>query len=116
MIISKLITEIRRFSKLQPNWDGYDGFTPSQRTIINCVTFIQLHFNHLTIPPQPSPSGDGEVSLFWVSADLHIDMGFIGDGCYSVYVKFKDDCEFLADDLSIYNKFPSELKIAISML
>ena len=52
---------------------------------------------------------DGEVNFLWKNNDLHVDLGFYGDGTYSYYARGSDGRELMGDDLKTNQGLDDEL-------
>jgi len=103
--ITDLIESYRNYPT---NWDGYDGIPPLSETVNNTLEFIEkLPFN--AREPRPGVSGDGEISLFWESDDIFVDIGFLGDGKYTFYARDSQAIEYFKDDIELKDPIPEAL-------
>lgn len=80
-----ILNSIFGFSKLEFNWDGYNGIPPSITTCIvayNTALFLQQYlYKH----PKIMLTGNNEISLFWDIGDIHIELS-IEDNDISFFV------------------------------
>jgi hypothetical protein len=106
--------KIYSFLEYEKNWDGYDGVVPSVKTVNEAVFF----FNRLplgVLEPRPGFSGDGEISLFWEFDRVFVDIGFLGDGVYTIYAKDQEGIEYFKDEMGINESLPVAIKNLISV-
>ncbi|MFE8073278.1 hypothetical protein QQM79_19645 [Marinobacteraceae bacterium S3BR75-40.1] len=106
-----LITKIFSFSKMQQNWDGYDGHPPSRKTIEDAITLLKK-ISKYSLPTRAGLSSDGEVSLIWETEDIFADFGVEGDKTYSYFVETKNN-KFYGDEISIDLDIPKNVADAL---
>lgn len=58
--------------------------------------------------PNISWSNDGELNFWWDDAEIYVDLGFYGDGTYSLYAKAGDK-EWVIDDAPADETLPGEI-------
>ena len=105
----KDVTEkINEFKFYEVNWDGYEGIAASSETVNDAIKFINKLPSNTTVP-RPGLSGDGEISLFWEDNGVYIDIGFFGDGKYTLYAKDSQEIEYLRDDIDLSDPLPDAL-------
>ncbi len=105
---------INSYKNYPANWDGYDGIPPLSETVNNTLEFIEkLPFN--AKEPRPGVSGDGEISLFWESDDIFVDIGFLGDEKYTFYARDDQAIEYFKDDLDLKDPIPEALLNLITL-
>ena len=59
--------------------------------------------------PDVGLADDGEVNFLWKSRDLHVDLGFYGDGTFSYYAKSLGGVEHSDDDVPAGSGLPAVL-------
>lgn len=89
-LFEKTEGELLSYYDLEEDWDGYQGVTPQEdhiRFAIDYLDFIRLQGLR---SPKPMLSGDGEVSLYWNSDVVHIEISFEDDKLISYLVSSAD--------------------------
>lgn len=117
------INEIDKISKLEENWDGYDGVVPSEIVIENAKKFVTLIFNSgykvfYEENIYPTPYGSIIVDVepkddYFVS----IEIGKNAIGWFTKFGKNNYPEELMMDIIEInFESLPEELKIALDKL
>lgn len=105
---------IMSFQNYPANWDGYEGIPASSETVKDTLIFMEkLPFG--VNEPRPGLSGDGEISLFWETDDIFVDIGFLGDGKYAFYARDSQAVEYFKDDIDLKAPLPEALLNLISI-
>lgn len=114
-ISDKLIGKLISFLSLEKGWDGFSGESPSDEAVKNAIEFIQKLNTGLNTAI-PMLSSDGEIGLFWRDQYNYIDIGFYGDGKYSLYASLSNGEELLMDDVNVDEELNEKLVSALSEL
>lgn len=112
---ARLIGKLTSYLELDDGWDGYSGERPSEVAVTDAIQFIQKLRTGLK-SAIPMVSSDGEVGLFWKDQENYIDIGFYGDGLYSLYAKLSNGDELLLDDVDINEEINDQLSDALRAL
>ncbi len=90
------------------DWDGYEGIPASSDTVKDTLEFLEkLPFG--VTEPRAGLSGDGEISLFWESDEIYIDIGFLGDGNFTFYARDGQGIEYFKDEIGLDEPLPDAL-------
>lgn len=109
----KMLARIRCIGSYTDSWDNADGKSASRQAVNEAEQFAWQ------LPPdikEPTITlaADGEINFLWVFSEFKLDLGIYGDGSYSYYGKAADGTEFLADEVMISEKLPSEILAIIT--
>ncbi|OAE17639.1 hypothetical protein A2T76_03615 [Pseudomonas brenneri] len=108
--MQRALSTLEGLKQLENGWAGYDSIKPDLRSIDEAVLFAQKVLSKSSIfEPIISPATDGEVSFFWESSHITLDLGFYGDGSYSFYAKTEDGEEFFGDNYNLEVELPSKI-------
>lgn len=78
------IIEIKDFSKLKDNWDGFGSPPIIEENIDNSITFLRQDW--VPVPTFAYPEGHGSVTICWNVGLVAIEKTFgDDDGCLVVY-------------------------------
>lgn len=109
-VMQRALSTLEGLKQLENGWAGYDSIKPDLRSIDEAVLFAQKVLSKSSIfEPIISPATDGEVSFFWESSHITLDLGFYGDGSYSFYAKTEDGEEFFGDNYNLEVELPSKI-------
>lgn len=112
--IQSVLKKIRSVAAYEQGWDGY-GSKPISRNTLRDAEIFSL--NALSSPrlnlPKISPASDGELAFLWKNDNGVIDLGFYGDGEYSLYARLADGQELFLDEVDLTSKLPSSLSAII---
>jgi len=118
----KLHAELLSYLELPHGWDGFDGAPASPEAVVDALTFLALRPSDIPLPhPQVSP--DGEVGLYWRTAEVYAEISFSGDRTFAYFARYepatpsrerledgRDDCPVDAE------KWPEQLLIILNKL
>ena len=82
---------------------------PDERAFDDAVTFVNAWTSSTIRRPDVGIADDGEVNFLWTRPDLHVDLGFYGDGTFSYYAKDGDGDVYLGDDVVASAGLPKDL-------
>lgn len=106
----RALSKLEGLKQLENGWAGYDSKKPDLRSLDEAAAFAcRILSRSAILEPIISPATDGEVSFFWESSHITLDLGFYGDGSYSFYAKTEDGEEFFGDHYSIDVELPSKI-------
>jgi hypothetical protein len=112
---SKLYKELSTYSKLNDNWDGYNGIKPSDDIIETVRIFLEILKNHKIHHPRIMVSGSGEVALFWKKNKNYIEIDFDIKNKLSFFYELGTDI-YGEDDVVIDGSIPKKLNYSLSNL
>ena len=75
----------------------------------DAMAFVRAWPGEALVMPDVGLADDGEVSFLWKGVDLHVDLGFYGDGTFSYYAKDGDGEEYADDDVAATVGLPEDL-------
>lgn len=104
----KLHSLIKSYEQLSNNWDGYEGIAPEKSTIGSTIAFLNVLMHQSISTPKSMLSGSGEISLYWESGDIYIEIGFEDDAHYTYFID-KDGEGFGEDDYPLSESIPTSL-------
>ena len=111
---SQIAGELQSYLALDEDWDGYGGEAPASNVVNACIKLLNdIHAQKLQLP-KPMLAGSGEVSLYWTTADKHIEIGFEEADCYSYLVS--GDQVFGEDDFPVDEGLARKLFIELENL
>lgn len=93
-IYDRVIKELDRYASLPDNWDGEGAVALSSEVRNNAETFINKYPANLPIP-SPMLSTEGELSFYWNSDNLYVDLQFDGADLVSLYIHDRNSGEDL---------------------
>ena len=82
---------------------------PDERAFEDAVTFVKAWSSNTIRMPDMGLADDGEVNFLWEGADMHVDLGFYGDGTFSYYARDGDRKEYTDDDVPAHVGLPKDL-------
>ena len=82
---------------------------PDERAFEDAVTFVKAWSSSTIRMPDVGLADDGEVNFLWEGADMHVDLGFYGDGTFSYYARDGDRKEYTDDDVPAHVGLPKDL-------
>ena len=82
---------------------------PDERAFEDAVTFVKAWSSSTIRMPDVGLADDGEVNFLWEAADMHVDLGFYGDGTFSYYARDGDRKEYADDDVPAHVGLPKDL-------
>jgi len=106
---AELETRIRDFLKLENDWDGFGGVSPSQQTVNDVIVFIDKLPTNGIPPAKLMLASDGIIGLYWDNKNNYIDICFFGDGTFWYYARDDKNHEIGADNISLKTDIPKEL-------
>lgn len=100
--LDRLEAELLSYRDLKEGWDGYSGVPASTQAVDDAVAFLKQRPADISLP-YPQLGSDGEVGLYWQTGEVFADVGFRGDGEYSVYASYTGEpaTEFAADHVRL---------------
>ncbi|RON97142.1 hypothetical protein BK672_02275 [Pseudomonas fluorescens] len=108
--MQRALTTLASLRQLTDGWAGYESRKPDDRSIKEAEAFACKVLNTpLILEPIISSATDGEVSFFWESSHITLDLGFYGDGSFSFYAKTEDGDEFFGDNYSLDSELPQKI-------
>lgn len=98
--------EILSYLHYKEDWDGYGGIIPKEETVKDALHFLQwLNDSCVKVNLTPGLAGDGEISFFFkMEHDAYIDIGFRGEGTYSLFIRTPSVAEYVGSDISLKDK------------
>lgn len=97
----KMRTKVRKLASYQRGWDGFEGIAPAKEAIGEAESFISMITKNQILEPYISLAADGEINFYWKNDDFLLDVGFFGEGVYSLYAKMTSGKEIIKDDLKL---------------
>lgn len=82
---------------------------PSEIAFQDAERFLKLAPLNLIPLPEIHLAADGEVNFLWKQGNIHVDLGFYGDGLFSFYAESDSARDIYGDDLSVEHGVPDEL-------
>ena len=123
ILYSKCINEIDKISKLEENWDGYDGDVPNEIVIENAKKFVSLIFNNgykIYDEENISLTSYGTITIDIEPKDnyyVSIEIGNNSIGWFTKFGKNNYPKELESDIYKTdFESLPEELKIALNKL
>jgi len=83
----KLHARLLSYLDLTDDWDGYGAVQPSIDAVLDAVAFLVMRPRDVPLP-FPQIASDGEVGLYWRTGEIHVEVGFHGDGDLSYYARY----------------------------
>lgn len=83
----KLHAKLLSYLELQHDWDGCGSVPPSLDAVLDTIAFLGKRPRDVPLP-FPQIASDGEVGLYWRTGEVHIEIGFYGDGEASYYARY----------------------------
>lgn len=83
----KLHAKLLSYLELQHDWDGCGSVPPSLNAVLDTIEFLGRRPRDVPLP-FPQIASDGEVGLYWRTGEVHIEIGFYGDGEASYYARY----------------------------
>ena len=83
----KLHAKLLSYLELQPDWDGRGSVPTSLDAVLDAIAFLGRRPPDVPLP-FPQIASDGEVGLYWRTGEVHIEIGFYGDGEASYYARY----------------------------
>jgi len=80
------VAELAEYAALSDGWDGDMAVAPNPRHLANARALLQIVPGGVPFP-KPMLSSDGEIGLYWRSADAFADIVVHPDDVFSLYVK-----------------------------
>ncbi len=114
-LLLKNAHKVLSFLALEPNWDGREGVSPKWRTAIEAIQFIDLTCYMMLPPLDINVAGDGEIGFYYKDDNLFLDIGFIGMGTVSFFIKI-NGAEYLGDFPWDGFNIPDELVTPLNIL
>ncbi|MBF0283762.1 MAG: hypothetical protein HQL51_04815 [Magnetococcales bacterium] len=102
------IQRLHAFRDLEEGWNGDDHCRrPTDQVIQEALTFLLCALPVTIANPDPLPSGENEVGLYWTSPDrsFFVDVGFYGEGAYSFYA-YDAQGQYKGDDIPLETLHP----------
>lgn len=90
---------------VQPPWAD----TPTQRAFDDAEAFVNAWPSVRLQKPDVGLADDGEVNFLWKGPELHVDLGFYGDGTFSYFARDRDGTRHAGDDLNASDGLPENL-------
>ena len=82
----RLHARLLSYLDLTDDWDGYGAASPSIDAVLDAVDFLVIRPRDIPLP-FPQITSDGEVGLYWRTGEVHVEVGFYGDGDLSYYAR-----------------------------
>ena len=83
----KLHAKLFSYPELPHDWDGRGAVPPSPSAVRDAISFLDKRPSDVPLP-FPQIASDGEVGLYWRTGEIHIEIGFYGDGELSYYARY----------------------------
>ena len=83
----KLHARLLSYPELPHDWDGRGAAPPSFNAVRDAISFLDKRPSDVPLP-FPQIASDGEVGLYWRTGEIHIEIGFYGDGELSYYARY----------------------------
>lgn len=82
----KLHAKLLSYLELSHDWDGRGAVPPSRDAVLDTIDFLGKRPPDISLP-FPQIASDGEVGLYWRTGEIHVEIGFYGDGELSYYAR-----------------------------
>ena len=90
----------------QPPW----AERPADRAFADAQRFVSA-WPSVDLPmPDVGLADDGEVNFLWQGPQLHVDLGFFGDGTFSCFARAPGDVRIAVDDVAAELGLPPDLQ------
>lgn len=83
----KLHAKLLSYLELPHDWDGRGAIPPSPNAVLDAIDFLGKRPSDVPLP-FPQIASDGEVGLYWRTKEIHVEIGFYGDGELSYYARY----------------------------
>ena len=83
---------------------------PSDRAFADALSFVSAWTTAALPMPDVGLADDGEVNFLWQGPELHVDLGFYGDGTFSCFARAPGGVRFAADDVAAELGLPPDLQ------
>jgi hypothetical protein len=110
---SALAHEVREFSMLEKDWDGYGAKPISKQAIADAIDFLKLLQLRDLPPPKAMPMPSGAVGIYWRHGRIYFEANFEGDERFHFYGRSETEEEYFGDDLRITDGVPGCLALNI---
>ena len=90
---------------------------PEPRAFDDAVQFVRAWADEPVHMPDIGVAEDGELNFLWkagAQGQVHVDLGFYGDGTYSYYAAYGQGREYERDDVSPSEGLTEELLTILS--
>lgn len=108
-----LLAKIECLADLVMGWDGPGSVRPTDQTIAKAVAFVSSIPASVT-PPELAAAGDGEISLFWRTDKLFVDVSVGSDGAAAF--AHVDGLSYKVRAVSVLHDLPSVVLQAVSRI
>ncbi len=100
--------KIYSYLDYEDDWDGYGGVAATAKAVVDANLFLRkLSFD--IREPFSGLSGDGEIGIFWQFDNIFIDIGFLGEGTYTMYAKDSEGIEYFKNEIQLDEPLPEAL-------
>ena len=82
---------------------------PADRAFADAELFVSAWPSVELQIPDIGLADDGEVNFLWKGPELHVDLGFYGDGTFSYFARVRDGIRHADDDVAAGLGLPSDL-------
>jgi hypothetical protein len=104
-----ILDTLKRYQSAE--WKNRRRFAqlPVEQAFVDAATFAKA--SRLNVAPMPDIylAADGEVNFLWKSSNVHIDLGFYGNGKLSYYAEGNGCSPMYGDDLDVSAGMPAKL-------
>ena len=105
----RVLDHIRRLRSapeaVQPPW----AESPAESTFNDAKEFVTAWPSVKLLMPDVGLADDGEVNFLWKGRELHVDLGFYGDGTFSYFARDRDGVRYADDDVAAGCGLPEKL-------
>jgi hypothetical protein len=106
----ELSNRIQSLGNYSDGWNTPESLGPSEQTVEDAMNFVPLLPNIANLP-NIGLADDGEISFIWDTDGLYLDLGFLGNGLYSLYAKLPNGQEITVDNAPIYEPLSQQIQI-----
>ena len=104
------IAQIRRLASYGDGWKGPDSVGATSRACEDAEGFARALFQVPNlIAPRIGMAADGEISFYWKTPRVVLNLGFVGDGTYSYFAKTSVGLSFADDSAPAIQLLPQAL-------
>lgn len=95
------IAQIRRLASYDDGWKGPESVAATRQAREDAEAFARILFERANVlSPRIGMAADGEISFFWKSPRVVVNLGFFGDGTYSYFAQTPQGDSF-SDDAAL---------------
>ncbi len=106
----KAIETIRELALLKDGWKGEGSIAAPRKVTDDAEQFARFHLKDQDIePPFIGLDADGDITFFWKTEKVIMDLSIYGDGTFSYFAEGNNKQTFGDEDIPIETHLPEDL-------